>query len=121
MGNYEFDDAWEYATAETQNTTLKLFRDVIMPGTDMDYVNSNRPATITITSVEIDSDTTAVAHFHKSTPIQEQDGMIELRLRNGNWYVYQPIEIPEELQMPQEHTYTYPERDTANLQVLVKK
>ena len=76
IGNYDFDRAWDYATEETQKSTLTLFRDVIMPTTDMDYVNSNRPAKITISQVSITDDTCAEAFFHESTPIQEQDGSI---------------------------------------------
>ncbi|MBQ2538899.1 MAG: DUF4878 domain-containing protein [Bacteroidales bacterium] len=121
IGNYDFDRAWDYATEETQKSTLTLFRDVIMPTTDMEYVNSNRPAKITISQVSITDDTCAEAFFHESTPIQEQEGSITLRKRDGKWLVHLPIEVPEIFNGPREHEYKYEERDIEHLQVLDRK
>ncbi len=116
LGNYEFDDAFDYATEETQETLLTLYRDVIMPHTDMAYVNSNRPADITISNIVIIDDTTATASFHKTTPIQAVDGSVELRKRDNKWLVHNPIEVPDIFNQQQTHEYHFEGRDTSNLQ-----
>lgn len=115
LGNYEFGEAFDYATIETQKTLLTLYRDVIMPNTDMEYVNSNRPADIAIGDITIENDTTATASFHKSTPIQEQDGSVELRKREGKWLVHCPIEIPEIFKGEQSHEFSFEGINTSNL------
>lgn len=116
LGNYEFDDAFDYATEETQETLLTLYRDVIMPNTDMAYVNSNRPADITIGKIVIVDDTTATVSFHKTTPIKEMDGSVELRKRDNKWLVHNPIEIPEIFNQQQNHKYDFEGRDTSHLE-----
>lgn len=86
MGNYRIDDAVEYASRETNEVTLAFFRK-ILPNTDTAYIHSNTPAEIIIKEVEILTDTTAIALFHKTTPITQQDDTIHLKKEEGRWVV----------------------------------
>lgn len=85
MGDYKIADAAPYATEETQERTLKVIIEAIMPYVDTNYINSNRPSKITIKSVDIVNDTEAVVLFHKSTPITEVDGDLQMRKRDDGW------------------------------------
>ena len=85
MGDYQKADAAPFATKETQEQTLKVVMESVMPYVDTNYINSNRPSKITIKSIEMVSDTEAVVLFHKSTPITEVDGDLQMRKRLDGW------------------------------------
>ncbi len=92
MADYRVEDAKAYATAETRERTLQFFIDNIVPHVDSAYIASNTPATIEITSVEHLTDTSAIVHYRKKSPIQEVDASVEMRLRSGQWLAHQLIE-----------------------------
>lgn len=101
MGNYRIDDAAPYASRETREKTIPTFN-FIMAHTDTAYVNSNRPATITIGSTRMLSDTTARVYYHKSTPIKEVDDSVNVILEEGQWLVdfvavLPPMKAPDKL------------------------
>lgn len=87
MANYRIDDAIPYCTKETQESTIETGRS-LMAAVDPEYIKSDTPAIITIGDIEITSDTTAIAHFHKSTPIKQHNGQVNLLKRNGKWQVH---------------------------------
>ncbi len=121
MGNYRFDDAYDYATQETQTNTLEVIQQRIMPNTDMEYIRRNTPAEITITGVDIIDDTTAIVSFHKSTPIQEQDGTLDMHKRGNRWLAHVLINLPPLIKDTQNDTLQFPKRDTLHLQVLDRR
>lgn len=121
MGNYRFDDAYDYATQETQTNTLDVIQQRIMPTTDMDYIHRNTPAEITITGVNIIDDTTALVSFHKSTPIQEQDGTLDMHKRGNRWLAHVLISLPSHIIDSKNNTLKLPTRNTQNLQVLDRR
>lgn len=87
MANYRIDDAAPFCTMETQNGILRIGRnlvDAVEPG----YIESDTPAKIRIKKVKLTSDTTATVSFHKSTPIKQQDGEVNLVFRDGEWKVH---------------------------------
>ena len=87
MANYQLDEASKYATVETQNTVL-VRASQLLQKLDSSYIKSDTPATIEITNVDITSDTTAVATYHKTTPLKNFSGELELRNRDGQWYAH---------------------------------
>lgn len=93
MGNYRIDDAMPYASRETREKTIPTFN-FIMAHTDTAYVNSNRPATITIHNTRMLSDTSATVYYHKSTPIKETDDSVTVILEDGKWLVNVIINLP---------------------------
>lgn len=94
MGNYQIEAAEPFATEETKQNTLRFIEENIMPITDTSYINSNRPATITLGEISYTSDTTATIAFHKSTPIKEDDGTLDLVKRNNQWQAQVIINVP---------------------------
>lgn len=87
MANYRIDGAVPYCTTETQQGVLETGR-TLVSAIDSNYIKSDTPATITIGDIEITSDTTAIAHFHKSTPLKEHNGQVNLVKRDGKWKVH---------------------------------
>ena len=92
MANYHVDDAESFATEETRNTTLVKARKLVEAVGDA-YIQSDTPAEIEITNVEFKSDTVAIATYHKTTPIKDMTGTLELRKRNGEWYAHIPLKV----------------------------
>ncbi|MCR5445063.1 MAG: hypothetical protein K6E96_05220 [Bacteroidales bacterium] len=92
MANYRIDDAEPYATAETQATTLKAARQMT-ERIGQEYIDSDTPATIEITSVGIVNDTEAYALYHKTTPLKNFQDTVHLRKRDGQWLVHFPLRI----------------------------
>ena len=86
VANYDFDAAVPFVTPATDSITLDFFRKVL-EHTDMDYVNSNKPATIQIKSLKKTADDTAMVFFHKTTPITEQDDTIRVVRTGGQWLI----------------------------------
>ena len=117
MGNYRISDAYQYATPETQQKTLRFIEERIMPITDKNYIKSETPATITITGITIKSDTTAEAMFHKSTPSSERNNMLQLVKRNGKWMAHVPIDVPDIFNMPTDKKTQ--QRDSARYEKLI--
>lgn len=93
MGNYLIDDAIPYASSQTRENTIPVFN-FILANTDTAYINSNRPATITIHNTRMLSDTTARVYYHKSTPIKEIDDSVTVILEDGKWLVNVIINLP---------------------------
>lgn len=87
----------------------------------MEYIRRNTPAEITITGVDIIDDTTAIVSFHKSTPIQEQDGTLDMHKRGNRWLAHVLINLPPLIKDTQNDTLQFPKRDTLHLQVLDRR
>ncbi len=85
MGNYRIDEAYAYASKETQETTLDFIKNNIMPIMDSVVYRNETPAVITISNVELTSDTTATVLFHKSTPTSERNNLLSMVYRDGKW------------------------------------
>ena len=122
MGNYRIADAEPFATDETIETSLYFVQHVVMAQVDTNsdlaaYIASNTPATIEITRVERTSDTSAVASFTKTTPIQTQHGEKTLLKRNGQWRVHEVIQLPDMLRAATADTIVPPTADTDSLRV----
>lgn len=100
MGNYRIRDAYQYANQETRDKTLRFIEEHIMPITDSNYIKKETPAKITITGINILTDTTAEAYFHKSTPSSERNNILNLVKRNGKWMANVPIDVPNVFNMP---------------------
>lgn len=94
MANYHVDEAEQYATEETKTTTLVKARSLMQAVGDA-YIQSDTPAEIEITNVEFKSDTVAIATYHKTTPIKDMTGTLELRKRDGEWYAHIPLKVVE--------------------------
>lgn len=90
VANYKFDEAVQYCTEETNNTTLEMVR-YFMQFVDSSYIKSDTPAEIDIVSVKQLSDTTAYAVYHKHTPIKDFSDTMEMRKREGRWLAHDPI------------------------------
>ena len=95
MANYQVDKAEKYATEETRNTTLTMARRIVEK-VDPNYIKSDTPATIDIIDVKIVDDTSAVATYHKVTPLKNFSDTLELRKRDGKWYAHVLPKMVEE-------------------------
>lgn len=84
MANYRVDDAEPYCTYETQITTLVTARQMVA-AVGPAYIESDTPAKIKIKEIIITSDTTATVKYHKTTPIKNKNGELEMVLRDGKW------------------------------------
>lgn len=87
MANYRIDDAEPYCTQETHDGVLVTGRK-LMAAVQPGYIESDTPATVTIEKVELTSDTTAIAYYHKTTPIKDMRGDVPLVFRDGEWLVH---------------------------------
>lgn len=85
-GNYLVDEAIPFATARTRELSIPAMN-YIMQHADTAYINSNRPATITLTEVKMLSDTSARVLYHKHTPIKEVDDSVTVLKEDGQWLV----------------------------------
>lgn len=88
MANYRIDSAAQYATAETMET-LEIGRRLVS-AVGQEYIDSDTPANIEITAVELENDTMAFAVYHKTTPIKDFIDTLHLRKRNGKWLAHCP-------------------------------
>ena len=95
MGNYKIAAAEKYADNETRTITLQFFERKMMPYLDSTYLKSNTPAEITIKEIEIIDDSNALVKYHKSTPITEQDGELQMRKVDDAWKAHVVIKIPD--------------------------
>lgn len=103
MGNYRIDEAAPYATQQTREKTIPAFN-FIMEHSDSAYINSNKPATITIHNTRMLSDTSARVYYHKSTPIKEVDDSVDLLLEEGQWLVDVQVNLPSMSTTPKRKT-----------------
>lgn len=95
MANYKVDEAIPYCTTETQNGVLVKSREAVdlMNKSDSTFIQRDTPAKIEILSVEMINDTTAIAHYHKTTPLpKDMNGQVDLVKRDGKWLVHIPSE-----------------------------
>lgn len=94
MGNYQIKEAEAFASEETIQNTLHVIENDIMPNVDPAYIRSNTPATIEITEVYQIDDTTAKVSYTKTTPIQVQEGTLNMVKRNDEWKALVLIHVP---------------------------
>jgi len=87
MANYQVDEAEKYATEETKNTTLVMAKGIVEK-VDPKYIKSDTPARIEIIDVKMVNDTSAVATYHKVTPLKDFSDTLELRKRDGKWLAH---------------------------------
>ena len=99
MGNYKISEAEPYATEETIENTLHAIEKYIMPNLDPTVIKQNTPATIEITDINIVNDTTAEVAYKKTTPIQVQEGKLDMVKRGNEWKAQVTIQIPEALKI----------------------
>ncbi len=96
MANYDIDNAEPYADDETQQTTLKTGRGLLSM-VDSNYIKSDTPAKIEILNTEMTSDTSAIVTYHKTTPIKDFTGTVEVRMIDGKWLVHSPTPVRKEV------------------------
>lgn len=89
MANYHIDDAEPYVTEETLPTLDFLRR--LVKEVPPEYIERDTPATIEITQVSLTSDTTAWAHYHKTTPNKDFRDSIPMVRREGQWRIHIPM------------------------------
>lgn len=99
MGNYKISEAEPYATEETIENTLHAIEKYIMPNLDPNVIKQNTPATIEITDINIVNDTIAEVVYKKTTPIQVQEGKLDMVKRGDEWKAQVSIQIPEMLKI----------------------
>lgn len=102
MGNYQIKEAEAFATEETIENTLHFIEESIMPNLDKNYLKQNTPATIEIQEINQLSDTTAEVKYVKTTPIQVQNGKLDMVKRNKEWKAQVMIKIPAVFNMTKE-------------------
>ena len=95
-GNYLIEEAMPYANQETRERTLTYLRDVLIPMTPKEYMESNTPATIELGEIVRAGDT-AVVCYTKTTPIKVVDSEIMLVKEDGEWLVYMPLALPDDI------------------------
>lgn len=89
MANYQIDEAEPYVSEET-HATLDFLR-AIVKEVPAEYIERDTPAEIEITNIDLTSDTTAWAHYHKTTPNKDFRDSIPLIKRDGRWLVHIPL------------------------------
>lgn len=94
MANYDIDAAEPYADEETRQTTLTTGRGLLQI-VDTNYIKSDTPATITIESIQMLSDTAAAVTYHKVTPLKDFHDTIEVRKHGRQWLVHTPTRVVE--------------------------
>lgn len=94
LANYKVEDATQYCTKETQETSLAYGLE-LMKGVSAEYIASDTPATIEIEGIEMTSDTTATAQYHKKTPIKDFGAKVNMVKRDGKWLVHDPMEATQ--------------------------
>jgi glutamyl/glutaminyl-tRNA synthetase len=102
MGNYQIKEAEEFASEETIEKTLHVIEEVIMPNLDPEYLKKNTPATIEIKEVNQLSDTTAEVKYVKTTPIQIQEGSLDMVKQNKEWKAQVIMQLPKAMEIKQQ-------------------
>lgn len=93
MGNYKFEEAEQYSSKQTNDITIKFFRERIMPHVDSSYIEKNTPAVIKIKGIRMVNDSVAQVGYHKDTPITHQDDTVTMIKRNGKWLAHMVIKM----------------------------
>lgn len=104
-GNYLTEEARPFASPETQKT-LDFLKDVLIPLTDTSYIAANTPAEITIDSINLTNEDSAVVFYTKVTPLKTLEAQITVVKFDGKWLVDIPLDIPEDTTSNQ--TFTVP-------------
>ena len=94
MGNYRIEDAYQYATKTTRETTLPYLSETLIPMTDSTFLAANVPAEIELDSLLVVGDTAWVL-YTKTTPLKRYQNTIYLIKEEGKWLVDVPLAIPE--------------------------
>lgn len=87
---YDIDGAERYCTEETKETTLDMAR-FLLQYVDSSYLEKDKPVEINITSIKITSDTTALVHYQKTSPVKDFADTLEMRKRDDVWLAHAPI------------------------------
>lgn len=99
MANYRVQEAAQYATEETKNTTLVIAQR-LTDAVGEEYIKSDTPAKVEIVKVNRIDDTTTVIDFIKNTPIKKDVKFSSLiRKRNGRWLVHDTIPTHNDTEM----------------------
>lgn len=98
MGNYKVGEARPHASQATCEKTLNVLENFLLPNTDTNYIKSNTPATIDILKVNVLTDSTATVDYKKTTPIQVQNGTLDMVKENGKWCAEVIIALPPLMQ-----------------------
>lgn len=106
LANYQVDEAEAYATEETKSTTLIKARQLVAAVGEA-YIKSDTPAELEITDITFPNDTSAIATYHKKTPIKDFSGTVELRKRDGKWLAHDLIPI---VSVPDPSSYQAPKQ-----------
>lgn len=102
MGNYRISEAEAYATEETIENTLHAIEKYIMPNLEPNVIKENTPATIEITGVTFVDDTTAEVSYVKTTPMQVQEGKLDMIKRGKDWKAQVSIQVPDVFKITEE-------------------
>jgi hypothetical protein len=95
MANYDVDAAIPYSSKETREGTIPFFKTMIAK-TDSTYIRNNTPASVHIDSVRLQpGDSTAVAFFTKTTPVQKKHQQLNLIKRDGTWQAHVITAVPQ--------------------------
>lgn len=95
MANYKVSEAIPYCTRETQETTIQFALQMI-ENVPEEYIASDTPAEIEIKDINITSDTTATVVYHKTTPLKNFDGTLNMVKRGKEWLAHSPMESKSE-------------------------
>lgn len=90
---FDFDAARQYATVRTEEITLNHLQ-AIMPHVDSTSIENGKQATFYIKEVQLLTDSTAFAIYHKATIKKSYDDTLHLLKENNEWKVNLVIEIP---------------------------
>ena len=89
---YRLDDAEQYVTVETRNTSFPIMRQ-LAEAVGEEYLAADSPATVVITKIMKVNDTVAKAVYHKTTPQKDFTDTLRLRKRDGQWLIHMPSHI----------------------------
>ena len=95
---FDFDAAEQYATKQTSEVTLKHLR-LLQRFIDSSALENAKQAEFEVKNVEITSDTTAIAIYHKETKTNDYTDTLNMIKEDGAWKVDLVIEIPPIMQI----------------------
>ena len=95
---FDFDAAEQYATKQTTEVTLKHLR-LIQRFIDSSTLENAKQAKFEVKKVEITSDTSAIAIYHKETETNNYTDTLNIIKEEGAWKVDLVIEIPPIMQL----------------------
>ena len=99
MANYQVQEAAQYATEETKNTTLVIAQR-LTDAVGEEYVKSDTPAKVEIVKLKRIDDTTIVMDFRKNTPIKKNvEFSLLIHRRNNQWLVHDTIPTHNDTEM----------------------